>query len=169
MVVTVTVWLGWSYCTDSVVLIMASSRSSSPSSAGVGRRTKAISKQKCATVAAEFMCSSHRVLPVFPLASSRIPYDAESKDTHDDFIFTVKVTLCNLLTSHVPLLWLGFALPVFSFEFLPLLLSSFPPFACENQLNNPWNKKELLGSIQNKLSDQSSNLKYKLFVCLHWR
>lgn len=32
MVVTVTVWLGWSYCTDSVVLVIASSRSSAAAS-----------------------------------------------------------------------------------------------------------------------------------------
>lgn len=69
----------------------------------VGRQTKAISKQKCVIVAAAFKCLSHRELPVFPSASSRIPYAAESKVERDIRISSsVKVTLSPALTSHVP-------------------------------------------------------------------
>lgn len=47
------------------------------------------------------------------------------------------------VTSHLLLLWLWSVPPWFSCEFLPMPLSSFPPFACGTQLNTPWQARRL--------------------------
>lgn len=48
-------------------------------SLGSSDKSNKHTESKCVIVAAAFVCSSHRELPVFPLASSRIPCAAESK------------------------------------------------------------------------------------------
>lgn len=84
MVVTVTVWLGWSYCTDSVVLTIASSRSSSSSSADKSssdksnKRTEACRCCRCVHV---FISPSASCLS-FSIFTYSLCRWKQSKETH---------------------------------------------------------------------------------------
>lgn len=149
MVVTVTVWLGWSYCTDSVVLVITSSRSSS-----------AASERWDKMGGGEKMSTDSQVLPIskmmFALNSPRASVLSFSNFMYSLCLWkqTAKhMRMCShssrcvdpkqiltphSCTLHLLLLWLWSVLPWFSSEFPPRLLFSFPPFAYGNRLNTPW-------------------------------
>lgn len=149
MVVTVTVWLGWSYCTDSVVLVIASSRSSVAASDSdrsiedTHLKTSGPSKSVGCFWLVVGICGFQPTKCFVPLLQHFYIFllSLGNRWTHvlDCRVWRV---FNNILTSNLLLLALWSVPLWFFYGFLPVQLFSFPPFAYENQLNTPWQWEE---------------------------